>query len=155
MRNASRECFLDSDVIYPEQQKKWFERYLNKDDDYMFAIEDGGVVGFFALYNNDDRKNAYEFGRFLIDRSASGRGLGKLTLAIASAIGFAALNADAIKLEVLKCNERALHVYEDVGFEETDVEEPDDDLVVMRIEKDALLERWGNVYSSIEAQVQD
>jgi RimJ/RimL family protein N-acetyltransferase len=37
-REENRQWFFSSDPIAPEQHRRWFERYKEKDDDFVFVI---------------------------------------------------------------------------------------------------------------------
>lgn len=152
LRNEQRDCFLDNSIITPEMQQKWYRKYLLTDFDYLFAIETTRTIGFFALYNYEPKSNSYEFGRFVIDPEASGKGNGSTALICALAICFSQLGASSVRLEVLANNKRAIHVYEKIGLESTDSAIISGS-IHMSISKRQYLERYANVYTSIEAKV--
>jgi len=42
-KNDNKAAFFFKETITPEMQKKWFEGYLSRPDDFMFVVEAGGV----------------------------------------------------------------------------------------------------------------
>lgn len=154
LRNDNRRFFLDDSPITPEMQLAWYENYKKRATDYMFVVEQDETIGFFALYDFDEATKSYEFGRFLIEETASGKGSGTTALLTAMALCFSFLGAASARLEVLRDNERAAHVYEKIGFKETDTD-PSGSIIHMGLSADEYLERYRDVYSSVEAQIQD
>ena len=81
LRNKNRQFFDTATEITPERQKAWFDRYLEKENDYMLALElvsnPGEFVGAIAIYNIDWEAGTAEVGRTVIDKEkAPERGLG-------------------------------------------------------------------------------
>ena len=70
-RPENRIWFFDSDLITPEGQRAWFERYLTKENDYMFSVflpeAPDAFVGAVALYDYEPETNSFEVGRLLLD----------------------------------------------------------------------------------------
>jgi len=115
--DAIRFSFIDSRVISPEEQKMWFERYKEKDDDFMFAIRLAQTtVGFFALYGYDRDRETVEFGRFMIDPKHQGKGSGRRAIALALLIAFGKLKVSEVTLEVFGENTTAVKLYDSAGF---------------------------------------
>lgn len=81
-RDDNRQMFFDDSVISMEQQRSWFEKYLEKPDEYMFSIydrESGAFVGGIGIYTND--RDETEIGRIIIDRMiCGGKGYGALAI---------------------------------------------------------------------------
>ena len=116
-----RKWFFHSDVITPQQHRRWFDAYQERDDDFVFVIEETAdlrrPVGQVALYNIDWAAGTAEFGRLMIgDAEAQGRGLARLATArlVDEALGTWGLAS--VYLEVLAENEPALAVYRATGF---------------------------------------
>ena len=69
-REENRHWFFSSDPIAPEQHRRWFDRYKEKDDDFVFVIEEmeslKRPVGQLSLYDIDWAAGRAEFGRLLI-----------------------------------------------------------------------------------------
>lgn len=129
-----RRWFLTSAVITPEQHRAWFEKYRERDDDFVFVIEETETlrrpVGQAAIYRIDRERRRAEFGRLMIgDPEAHGLGLAHLTTARLVEYAMTACGLREIYLEVLDANQRAITVYTDCGFA---IEGRHDGLVVMR-----------------------
>ena len=78
-----RQWFFHSDLITPEEHRRWFEQYRDRDDDFVFVIEETETlkrpVGQVALYHVDWVARRAEFGRLMIgDAEATGLGLARL-----------------------------------------------------------------------------
>lgn len=74
-REDNREFFFHSTIIEKEQQVKWFNNYLLKEDEYMFSIlfpENYKFVGAIGIYNINQIKKTAEIGRIIIDRYIGG-----------------------------------------------------------------------------------
>lgn len=118
-RNENRLVFIDTSYISAERQKKWFERYQKKEDDLMFIIEkqDGGPIGMISLYRIDRPSRRAEFGRIIIgDVKSRKKGFAREASEILIRFAFSTLNLRQLKLEVLKNNDRAIRLYEKLGF---------------------------------------
>lgn len=120
LRNKNREFFNDSRLIPPEQQKVWFRRYLEKNDDVMFAVElagdPGRFIGATAIYNIDPAGGTAEWGRLVIDRDKTAlRGLGAEVIAAACHFAFAGMGVRRVDFELFKSNERARRTYMRAG----------------------------------------
>lgn len=77
--------------ITHEMQEKWFQNYLNNQSEITFAIveteELNRIVGSVSLY--DIFGNQAEFGKIQIgDKQAHGKGIGRVSMVMALAIGF-------------------------------------------------------------------
>jgi len=104
-----RKGFFHSEIISPEQHQVWFEGYLERDNDYVFIIEETykfqRPVGQISLYNIDWNKKRTELGRFMIgDAEASGKGLAKKACQLLIEFAFDQWNLGEIYLRVLKQN---------------------------------------------------
>ena len=81
-----RRWFFSTDVIQPDQHRRWFEQYRDRDDDFVFVVEETEAlhrpVGQVSLYRIDWAAGRAEFGRLLIgDREALALGLARLATA--------------------------------------------------------------------------
>ena len=126
-RDDSRRWFLTSSIITPEQHAAWFAQYRDRDDDFVFVIEDtAGLmrpIGQVSIYAIDwDHKRA-KFGRLLIgDPAARGKGLARKAVDALVAHAFNELGLAELRLEVLADNARAIALYQSCGFATHDVE---------------------------------
>ncbi|WP_153980092.1 GNAT family N-acetyltransferase [Paenibacillus xylanilyticus] len=117
--------FLTNNYIDMDQQKRWFENYLQKTNDIMFIVKDledsGKRVGMLGLYDIDNDKKRAEFGRLLIgEPSTRGKGLGLAVTLNLCKFGFQILELDEIYLEVITDNVTAHKIYKKAGFLETE-----------------------------------
>lgn len=116
-----RRWFLFTGVITSEQHAAWFAAYQDRDDDFMFVIEETQSlrrpVGQVALYHLDRVAGRAEFGRLLIgDAAAAGRGLAREATALLVGDALGAWGLREIYLEVKNDNAPAIAIYEKCGF---------------------------------------
>lgn len=115
-----RKWFLTSAVISAEQHAAWFAQYRERDDDFVFVIEETATlkcaVGQVSLYAIEWDRRRSKLGRLLIgDAEARGKGLARR--AVETLIDFAErLGLEELRLEVLAGNEPAIAIYEACGF---------------------------------------
>jgi RimJ/RimL family protein N-acetyltransferase len=126
LRNENRKAFVNQSLIQEEQQFQWYQTYLQKTDDIMFAVEllrtPGTTIGFIAAYDIDWEKKTCEIGRTLIDKTkAPDKGLGREATVCISAFVFNELRLEKIVCEVLKENVRTLISDIRAGFTITSV----------------------------------
>ena len=116
-----RKWFFHCDLIAPDQHRAWFEQYRERDDDFVFLIEEVQrqyrPVGQLALYNIDFDGKRAEFGRLMIgEPDARGKGLAReATVALLGAV-LKTFGLDEVYLEVLADNDAAIKVYTACGF---------------------------------------
>lgn len=108
--------------ISPEQQKRWFDGYLQDETEAIFAIVDNkiakGIVGSVSLYGI--KNGTAEVGKILIgDSRAHGRGIGRKALVMAMLNGFKNLNLEKILGAVSPDNIQAYTNDMKVGFQIT------------------------------------
>ena len=129
-RDEARVWFKSTSTISLGQHREWFQRYQEKDNDFLFVIEvNNKLVGQASVYDIDWDTGQAEVGRFLVASDEGGKGYishacGQLTHFCAET-----LEITYLFLEVLENNEKAIRVYERNGFEE---EQRYDGLVRMR-----------------------
>ena len=116
-----RKWFFSSDLISPEQHRAWFEQYKDRDDDFVFVIEETETlkrpVGQVSLYHIDWAVGRAEFGRLMIgDGDAQGLGLAKLATASLVDEALTSSGLRAVYLECLASNLRSLAMYDACGF---------------------------------------
>ena len=119
-----RKWFLHSDVITPGQHERWWQAYRERDDDFVFVIEETEAlrrpVGQVSIYNIDQSAARAEFGRLMIgEREANGLGLAREATALLVEHALANWALREIYLEVLENNRPALAVYAACGFRES------------------------------------
>ena len=121
-RDENRRWFFSSDVILPDQHRRWFEQYRERDDDFVFVIEETATldrpVGQVSLYHIDWTNGRAEFGRLMIgDREARGLGLARLATSRLVDEALTRWGLHEIGLECIATNARALALYEACGFQ--------------------------------------
>lgn len=119
-----RRWFFSPNVITPEEHRAWFDRYQQRDDDFVFVIEETEMlmrpVGQIALYDIDWAAKRAEFGRLMIGDEAARRcGLARLATAVLVDDALTRWGLDEIYLRCVSDNQRALAVYAACGFAET------------------------------------
>lgn len=116
-----RNCFENNAVISAEEQLVWFENYLEKSDEIMFAVYQMGVfLGCNSLYRIDYVLKVAEYGRIVIDKQFSGNNYGYKATMAAIKIAKEQLKLKEIYLEVYKDNIPAIISYRKVEFEEVE-----------------------------------
>jgi RimJ/RimL family protein N-acetyltransferase len=136
-QDTIRRWFFNSDPIRPDQHAGWFRQYLERDDDFVFIIEEVNTgyrpVGQVALYHIDWPAKRAEYGRLMIgDPSARGKGLARSATGLVLEIGFQILGLDEIYLEVFADNTPAIRVYQDSRFQ---VDEVHDNIMRMTLHR--------------------
>lgn len=119
----TRKWFINEEEITEEQQKKWYESYLENDQEIIFIIEEKQLfhqpIGVVSLYNIDRNLLQAEFGRMFIGlEAARGKGYGALATKMICGFGFHYYKLKKIYLNVLKNNYSAMNAYKKIGFKE-------------------------------------
>jgi RimJ/RimL family protein N-acetyltransferase len=117
-----RKWFIHSEIISPEQHQEWFKQYLERDNDYVFIIEETQnfhkPVGQISLYNIALDKKKGELGRFMIgDAETPGKGLAKQATRLLLEVAFNRFRLKEVYLRVLRHNPPAISVYQQCGFQ--------------------------------------
>lgn len=120
-KEENRKCFIYQKEITKEEQKNWYKKYSEKEEDLMFSAflkeNEEYPIGFAALYNIDKNNKKCEFGRIIVDKSkVTKKGIGYQITKCLCDIGFQDLGLDMIYLEVFSDNIPALKTYLKVGF---------------------------------------
>jgi diamine N-acetyltransferase len=118
-----RKWFVHSEVISAEQHQEWFKQYLERDNDYVFIIEETRnfhkPVGQISLYNIDWKQRRADYGRLLIgEPNAQGKGIAKKANYLLLHYAFAILGLNKVELEVFTDNEPAIAIYRGCRFRE-------------------------------------
>ena len=118
-RDEARVWFKSTSTISIGQHREWFQRYQEKDNDFLFVIEvNNKLVGQASVYDIDWDTGQAEVGRFLAAPDEGGKGY--ISHACGQLVRFCAetLEITYLFLEVLENNEKAIRVYKRNGFEE-------------------------------------
>ena len=120
LRNKYRHFFADTFEIYPDAQSKWYARYLEKANDYMFSVRqssDRKWIGTVAVYDVDLLRSCAEFGRLMIDHERTNlRGIGVDIVMIISKFARLQLHLNTLYLDVRRDNPAAIITYLKSGF---------------------------------------
>lgn len=121
-RNESeiRKWFNNQEIIPVEMHKKWWDSYCDKEDDYVFIIEDliiKSPVGQFSVYNINLTEKSAEYGRCILGEE-SVQGKNTLYRATSILLKYSEIirNLDYLYLDVKKDNVKAIHIYQKLGF---------------------------------------
>lgn len=118
-RDETRVWFKTSGILSFENHQSWFNRYLDKEDDFFFLVEaDGKPVGQCALYDIDRDEGSAEIGRFIVAPGAEGKGYITRCCNELTQFGVEKLRLPNLFVDVLENNERALKLYSRCGYEE-------------------------------------
>lgn len=118
-RDEVRCCFKNSTIISLEQHLRWFENYLKKDDDFIFVVEaEGEIVGQASVYGIDWNKKTAEVGRFMAAPDQSGKGYIRTACELLIEMCWSVLGLTYLFLEVFESNERAVRLYQSLGFKQ-------------------------------------
>lgn len=122
-RDEIRRWFRTSDPIGEAQHAAWWERHRDRDDDFVWIVEekratgDPRPVGMVSLYGIDDARGEAEFGRLLVgEPDAAGRGLATEATRLVVEFALGELGLGRVHLEVAAGNAAAIAVYERCGF---------------------------------------
>lgn len=118
-RNSARDYFLDDSLMTIENQESWFRNYLQNSTDKFFIIQtpDGRCVGTVCLYHLDFENRSAEIGRLIIGEKAFlGKGYAFDACRTLISYSFDELNLNRIYLYVFETNQRAISLYEGLGF---------------------------------------
>lgn len=100
------------------EEQKWYEAMLGDSSVRNFAVEfEGRHIGGCGFGRIDGRNASAEVGLFIGVPELWDQGLGYDVLSALLRFGFEQMNLHRIYLRVFAGNERAVHLYEKVGFQ--------------------------------------
>ena len=107
----------DAHRITPNEHARWFDRVRHDAPDHQYRVVelDGVASGTSNLTQIDPTRRSCTWGGYLAPASI-GRGIGRAALGLALADAFETLALNRVWIEVLSDNDRALHLYESIGF---------------------------------------
>jgi RimJ/RimL family protein N-acetyltransferase len=137
-RDDIRRWFKTSNLLVMDQHAAWFDRYLTRDDDFLFLIEEidrlRKPIGQVGLYGIDWRGGTAELGRIMVgEPDALGAGFAGEATSLLLGFAFREWGLSEVHLEVFSSNARAIRVYHRCGFEAVSEE---DGLLRMRVTAD-------------------
>jgi [ribosomal protein S5]-alanine N-acetyltransferase len=100
--------------------KEWLEFHRQRNDEILWAIAtktDNLCIGHVGLYQIDYRVRKAEFGILIGDKNKQGKGIGKSVSCAVLNYAFQQLNLHKVSLSVLATNERAIKLYQAIGFQ--------------------------------------
>lgn len=101
-----------------DQEETWYEEMLGDRTARAFSIEfDGRHIGGAGYHRIDGRNASAEVGLFVGLPELWDKGLGSEALQTLLRFGFEQMNLHRVYLRVYAENERAIHMYEKVGFQ--------------------------------------
>ncbi|HYY47632.1 MAG TPA: GNAT family protein [Thermoplasmata archaeon] len=106
----------NSPVTMPEEER-WFRDYERRPDEQIFAIDVAGVhIGNVGLHKIDRVHRKAEVGIVIGEAGLWSKGYGTEAMAAVLHYAFGPLGLNKVSLDVLEYNERAIRVYERLGF---------------------------------------
>lgn len=113
-----QENFIFRNTLTPQMHKKWMSTKVAKGEvvQYIICEPDNNPIGSVYYRDIDRLEKSAEFGIFIGESSALGKGYGKEAISLFVQYGFNSMGLRKIFLRVLDSNKRAKHLYEKVGF---------------------------------------
>ena len=99
---------------YALRKNGWLKEYLAKPDTWCFVAEEGGELVAFTILSKTGPLDA-EF-RIALRADKIGQGLGRVIATLTLSKGFSEIGLSRIHLIVRKGNQRAIRLYERLGF---------------------------------------
>ena len=113
--------FIDRRLFTKESHEAWLKNYVETGKVAQFIILlDGEAVGSVYLRDIDPDKKEAEYGIFIGEESARGKGVGTKSAKLILKYAFEELNLEKIFLRVFKDNPGAVRSYEKAGFKKID-----------------------------------
>ena len=114
-----RNNVFGSDDVTPEIHQHWLTEYVMKGKCCQFIIHtEQNPVGTVFLKNIDYDNSKAEFGIFIGESEAHGRGYGTIAAKLITSFGFQELGLNKIYLSVFNDNKGAIKSYKKAGFKE-------------------------------------
>lgn len=117
--DAVRANFIYQTVITQEEHLNWLKNKIQTGRVIQFVIfekESGRGIGSVYLRDIDYENRKAEYGIFIGEKDARGKGYGAETAKIIIRFAFEELELHKLSLRVLEKNQNALKSYENVGF---------------------------------------
>ena len=116
--------FIDRRLFTKESHEEWLKTYVEAGKAAQFIILlNGEAVGSVYLRDIDPDKKEAEYGIFIGEESARGKGVGTKSAKLILKYAFEELNLEKIFLRVFKDNPGAVRSYEKAGFKKIDRED--------------------------------
>jgi len=123
LRNRNCRFFVSQEKVTEDGQRRWYQKYLVRENDYMFSVVyQERWIGVASIYDVDRIKGRGEFGRLMIDRAVAGAGgLGLDATRTACRFACEQLKLRTVELEVYADNIPAQITYLKAGFLPTEL----------------------------------
>ena len=106
--------------IGEEEHNAWFDAMLaDASKVYWKIVADGVAVGSVFLTGVSSQGSSCEWGMYLADMNARGKGVAQAACALSFRYAFNELVVDVVKCEAVAQNENAIGLYESVGYMRT------------------------------------
>lgn len=141
-----RKNFIYQKPFTVEGHREWLKGQVEPGHvaQFIICLEDGREIGSVYLRDIDREKGTAEYGVFIGEEDALGKGFGTRAAELALDYGFGTLRLDRIFLRLLEDNGRAEKSYEKAGFrriedrrESVCLEQGTRDVLFMEIERGA------------------
>ena len=110
-------------LISETEHGAWFGNMIaDASKVYWKIVVDGSAVGTVFLTGISDQGNTCEWGMYLADVNARGKGIAQAACALSFRYAFNELGMDVVKCEAVAQNENAIGLYESVGYVRTEVQ---------------------------------
>lgn len=140
--------------ISKEEHNRWIEKLKNDENKKAWIIKnDKKPIGFVQLLNIDFINRTTEWGFYIYDKKARGKGFGYASLLKLMKIVFEEMNLEKMCTKVLENNNIALKLYKKFGFEnegklkeKLDRDGKEISVYIMSISK----EKWENIKKQVK-----
>jgi len=117
--NVSKWMYTNHEIGEVEHSA-WFDAMLADESKvYWKIVADGVAVGAIFLTGVSSQGSSCEWGMYLADVNARGKGVAQAACALSFRYAFNELAVDVVKCEAVAQNENAIGLYESVGFVRT------------------------------------
>ena len=116
-----RRNFIFQETFTEEMHKHWLNTKVEKGEVVQFIIFDNSTneaIGSVYLRDIDDKNKNAEYGIFIGQETARGKGYGKESAELICEYGFKKLRLHKIRLRVFADNLQAIHSYLKAGFKQ-------------------------------------
>lgn len=119
-RNNVRDKFIYRELFTVESHTKWLNEVVKQEKavQYIIDTKEDGRIGSVFLRDIDRKNRKAEYGIFIGETAAQGKGYGSEAAKLMIQYGFEMLDLHKIMLRVFSFNHLAIKSYENAGFEQ-------------------------------------
>lgn len=119
-RNHVRDNFIFRELFTEESHTRWLNEVVRKGKAVQYIIDttEDGRIGSVFLRDIDEVNKKAEYGIFIGEETAQGKGYGSEAAKILIKHGFETLGLHKIMLRVFAFNKKAVKSYENAGFKQ-------------------------------------